>query len=97
MQKRQALLAGKGLEEKQIARDATIKELKADLKAADLRLRAIDANVKRTADLATRKAERLANPPEEAPKAKKAAPEPPPEAKPKKKKKKEEEAQPQTA
>ena len=54
-------------------------------------MRAIAANEKRTADLAAMKAERLAKPKEEAPKAKKAAPEPPPEAKTKKKKKKEEE------
>ena len=97
LQKRLALLAEKGLDEKRIARDVLVKELKADLKQTALRLRAIAANEKRTADLAAKKAERLAKPKEEAPKAKKAA-EPPPEAKPKKKKKKEgEEAQPQQA
>jgi hypothetical protein len=95
--KRQALLAEKGLDEKQIARDTQIRALKADLKAAALRLRAIEADVQRTAGLAAIKAERLANPPEETPKTKKAAPEPPPEAKAKKKKKKDEEAQPQKA
>ncbi|MCE5265796.1 MAG: hypothetical protein LLG97_19990 [Deltaproteobacteria bacterium] len=97
LQKRLALLAEKGLDEKRIARDVLVKELKADLKQTAIRLKAIAANEKRTADLAAMKAERLAQPKEEAPKAKKAA-EPPPEAKPKKKKKKEgEEAQPQQA
>jgi hypothetical protein len=89
LQKRLALLAEKGLDEKKIARDVLVKELKANLKETQVRLRAIAANVKRTEDLAAMKAERLAKPKEETPKAKKAAPEPPPEAKPKKKKKKE--------
>jgi hypothetical protein len=93
MQKRLALLAEQGMDEKMIARDVLIKELKANLKETQVRLRAIAANEKRTQDLAAMKAERLAKPKEETPKAKKAAPEPPPEAKPKKKKKKEEESQ----
>jgi hypothetical protein len=97
LQKRLALLAEKGQDEKKIARDVLVKELKAKLKETALRLRAIEANVKRTADLAAIKAERLAKPKEETPKAKKAAPEPPPEAKAKKKKKKDEEAAPQKA
>jgi hypothetical protein len=91
LQKRLALLAEKGQDEKKIARDVLVKELKANLKETQVRLRAIAANVKRTEDLAAMKAERLAKPKDETPKAKKAAPEPPPEAKPKKKKKKEEE------
>jgi len=95
LQKRLALLAEKGLDEKKIARDALLKELKAKLKETATRLRAIAANVQRTAELAAVKAERLAKPKEEAPKAKKAVPEPPPEAKAKKKKKKAEEAKPQ--
>jgi hypothetical protein len=96
LQKKLALLAEKGLDEKKIARHVLVKELKAKLKETAVRLRAIDAHVKRTADLAAMKAERLAKPKEETPKAKKAAPEPPPEAKAKKKKKKEREAQTQT-
>ena len=91
LQKRLALLAEKGLDEKKIARNVLVKQLKAKLKTTAARLRAIAANVKRTEDLAAMKAERLAKPMEEAPKAKKAAPEPPPEAKTKKKKKKVEE------
>ena len=96
LQKRLALLGEKGFDEKKIARDVGIKELKAKLKESQVRLRAIDANEKRTADLAAIKAERLAKPKEETPKAKKAE-EPPPEAKPKKKKKKAEEAEAQQA
>ena len=94
LQKRLALLGEKGFDEKKISRDAGIKELKAKIKESQVRLRAIDANDKRTAELAAIKAERLAKPKEEAPKAKKKE-EPPPEAKPKKKKKKEEGAEAQ--
>lgn len=93
LQKRLALLAEQGMDEKKIARDVLVKELKASLKETQVRLRAIAANAKQTEDLAAMKAERLAKPKEETPKAKKAAPEPPPEAKAKKKKKKEEESQ----
>lgn len=92
---RVALLSGKGIDEKKIARDILVKELKSKIRESQVRLNAIAANEKRTEELAAVKAERLATPKEEAPKAKK-APEPPPEeAKPKKKKKKEEGAQPQ--
>ena len=97
LQKLTALLAEKGQDEKQIARDAAVKALKANVKAAGVRLRAIDATEKRTAELAAIKAERLAKPKEEAPKAKPAAKEPPPEAKAKKKKKKDEESAGQKA
>ncbi|MDQ7837372.1 MAG: hypothetical protein RDU59_02635 [Thermodesulfobacteriota bacterium] len=96
LQKRLALLAEKGADKKKIARDVLVKGLKAKIKESQARLRAIDATEKRTAELATIKAERLARPKEETSKAKKVAA-PPPEAKPKKKKKKEEGAAPQQA
>jgi hypothetical protein len=96
LQKRLAFLGEKGFDEKKIAHDVLVKELKSKVKESEVRLRAIDANEKRTAGLAAVKAERLAKPKEEAPKPKKAA-EPLPEAKPKKKKKKEEGAEPQQA
>lgn len=96
LQKRLAFLGEKGFDEKKIARDVLVKELKSKIKESQVRLRAIDANEKRTAELAAIKAERSAKPKEEAPKPKKAA-EPAPEAKPKKKKKKEESAEPQQA
>ena len=97
LQKRLTILAEKGQDEKKIARDVLVKELKSKLKETAARLRAIAANVQKTADLAALKAERMAKPKEEPSKAKKAAPEPPPETKAKKKKKKEEEAKPQQA
>ncbi|MFZ5993683.1 MAG: hypothetical protein ACOYU4_01660 [Thermodesulfobacteriota bacterium] len=96
LQKRLALLAEKGADKKKIARDALVKGLKAKIRESQARLQAIDATEKRTAELAAIKAERLARPKEETPKAKKVAA-PPPEAKPKKKKKKEEGAAPQQA
>jgi len=96
LQTRLAILEEKGYDEKKIAREVGIKELKAKIKQSQVRLRAIDANEKRTAELATIKAERLAKPKEEASKAKKQE-EPPPETKPKKKKKKAEDAEPQPA
>lgn len=96
LQKRLAFLGEKGFDEKKIACDVLVKEVKAKIKESHVRLRAIDATKKRTGELAAIKAERLAKPTEEAPKSKKAAA-PPPETKPKKKKKKEENAQPQQA
>ena len=56
LQKRLALLAEKGLDEKKIARDVLVKELKANLKQTQVRLRAIAANDKRTADQGRREA-----------------------------------------
>jgi hypothetical protein len=86
LQNRLAVLAEKGTDEKMIARDVTVKELKSKLKETAARLRAIAAVDKRTEELAVTKAERLANPQRNMPKAKKVAPEAP-EVKPKKKKK----------
>lgn len=88
LQKRLALLAEKGADKKKTARDAVVKELRAKIKESQVRLRAIEATEKRTAEAVTIKAERLARPKEEVSTAKKVA-EPLPEAKPKKKKKKE--------
>jgi hypothetical protein len=93
LQRRLALLAGKGVDEKKIPRDVLVKELQSKIKESQRRLRTIAAIEKRTGELAAAKAERLAKPKEEAPRAKKGAPEPPPAAKPKKKKTKEEGAQ----
>ena len=96
LNKRLALLAGKGLDEKKIAQDVLVKSLKSKIKESQVRLKAIDAVEKRTAELAAIKTERLAKAEEEAPKAKKVE-EPPPETKPKKKKKKDEAAPAQKA
>jgi hypothetical protein len=80
LKKRLAMLADKGAQEKMIAKDALVKELKAKLKKTAMRLRAIDAIAKKTEDLAARKTERLENPQEKQPKLKKET-----EVKPKKK------------
>ncbi|MCL2669754.1 MAG: hypothetical protein FWE89_03620 [Syntrophaceae bacterium] len=93
LQKREALLKSRGADARKITGDVQIRNLKAKVKEAKLRIRAIDANEKRTTDLVAMKAERLAQ--AEAakaepltPKKKKAeAPAPAPEAKAKKKKK----------
>ena len=87
LQKRLAMLAEKGMDEKAIARDAIVKELKSKLKETAARLRAIEKIAKRTGELDAIKSERLANPQKNMPRAKKEAPEAPPETKPKKKKK----------
>lgn len=86
LQKRLAKLAEETTDEKTIARDVTVKELKSKLKETAARIRAIDAVDKRNGELAVIKAERLANPQKNMPKVKKAAPEVP-ETKAKKKKK----------
>ena len=95
LERRVALLSGKRIDEKKIARDVLVKELKSKIRESQVRLNAIAANEKRTEELAAVKAERLAMPKEEVLKAKIAPAPPPDEAKPKKKKKKEEGAQPQ--
>ena len=95
LQKREALLKSRGADDKKIAGDVQIRALKAKIKEAQQRIRAIDANEKRTIDLAAMKTERLAQAEAakaepSAPKKKKAEEPPPgPEAKAKKKKKKE--------
>jgi hypothetical protein len=86
LQARLAMLAEKGMDEKAIARDVTVKELKSKLKETAARLRAIEAAEKLSDKLGAVKAEKLANPQKNMPRVKKAA-EPEPEAKPKKKKK----------
>ena len=68
LQKRLALLGEKGFDEKKIARDVLVKELKAKIKESQVRLRAIGANEKQTAELAAIKAERLAKPKRRRPK-----------------------------
>ena len=89
LQKRQTLLGEKGLDAIKIALDIGVKELKSKIKESQVRLQAIDALKKRTAELAAIKAERLAKPKEAAPRAKKTAtPRAPAETKPTEKKKK---------
>lgn len=96
LQERLALLAEKGADETKIARDALVKKFKSKIRESRVRLQAIDAIEKQTAELARMKAERLARAKEETSKAKKVA-EPPPDVKPKKKKKKKEGTEPEQA
>ncbi len=85
LQKRLAMLADKGTQEKMIAKDVLVRELKANINKTAMRLRAIEAVAKRTEELSARKTERLEKPRKDAPKEKKGAQEKPPEPKPKKK------------
>ena len=89
LQKRQTLLEEKGFDAIKIAHDIGVRELKSKIKESQVRLQAIGAAEKLSAELAAMKAERLTKPKEEAPKAKKAAKPPAPaENKPTEKKKK---------
>lgn len=89
LQKRQTLLGEKGFDAIKIVHDIGVRELKSKIKESQVRLQAIGAAEKLSAELAAMKAERLTKPKEEAPKAKKAAkPRAPAETKPTEKKKK---------
>ena len=89
LQKRQTLLGQKGFDAIKIAHDIGVRELKSKIKESQVRLQAIGAAEKLTAELAARKVERLTKPKEVAPKAKKSAnPPAPAETKPTEKKKK---------
>jgi hypothetical protein len=89
LHKREALLVEKGFDAIRIAHDIGVRELKSKIRESQVRLQAIDALEKRTAELAAIKAERLAKPKEAAPKVKKTATPPAPaETKPTEKKKK---------
>jgi len=89
LQKRQTFLGEKGLDAIKIAHDVGVRELKSKIKESQVRLQAIGAAEKLSAELAAMKAERLTKPKEKAHKAKKAAKPPTPaEVKPAEKKKK---------
>lgn len=89
LQKRQALLGEKGFDAIKIAHDIGVRELKSKIKESQVRLLAISAAEKLSAELAAMKVERMTKPKEEAHKVKKAAKPPAPaEAKPAEKKKK---------
>jgi hypothetical protein len=80
---RLALLKTRGLDEKEIAKDPLLKNLRAKMKQANGRISAIDKKSRRTEDLARIKAEKAAQPkeqPEEKP-AEKAKGEKPAKAK----------------
>jgi hypothetical protein len=65
LKKRMDLLLSKGMESREINKDAAVKNLRANIEASNNRLRAIDANEKKTAELAKMKAEKATAPPKE--------------------------------
>ena len=85
---RLAYLNDQGMEPERINKDMLVKKLKAKVKAINVRLRAIDANDKRTEELAQIKAEKLAAPRTESKGKKKPEPVPAKSEEKKKKKKK---------
>jgi hypothetical protein len=85
---RLAFLSEKGVESGKIDKDALVKHLKANIRAMNTRLKAIDALEKKDEELAKMKAERAAAPQEDSKgMKKKKAEEKPVEGKEKKKKK----------
>jgi hypothetical protein len=87
LEDRLSSLSKKGIESPRIDKDPHVKKLRAKIRAINDRLKAIDANEKRTEALAKIKAERAAAPPKEREKGKrKKAKEAPEEGKAKKKK-----------
>ena len=62
---RLALLLSRGVESREINKDALVKKFRANIEAINNRLKAIDANEKKTAELARMKAEKAAAPPKE--------------------------------
>ncbi len=91
LKERRAYLLEKGIDAREITRDGVIRKIRARIREANLRLKAIDAIAARTEELAKMKAEKLA-----APKKEKKGKEPeaaaPEKGKEKKKKKKNEAA-----
>lgn len=89
LKNRLALLLSRGIEPREIDKDALVKKLRANIEAINNRLKTIDANEKKTAELARMKAEKAAAPPKapEAIKEERKIKEVPAEGKGKKKKK----------
>ena len=89
LEARVALLISRGIDKKRIDKDTIIKNLKANIEAVNRRLATIDANEKKTADLAAAKAAKAAAPKAEAKSAKEAKIEEAPKKEKKEKKAKE--------
>ncbi len=62
---RLAFLSEKGIESREIDKDAIVKHLQANIRAINTRLKAIDANEKKNEELAKIKAEKAAAPRED--------------------------------
>jgi hypothetical protein len=65
LKNRLALLLSKGMEAREIGKDTLVKKMRANIEAINNRLKAIDANEKKTAELAKMKAEKAATPSKE--------------------------------
>jgi hypothetical protein len=65
LKSRMALLLSKGIESREMDKDALVKKLRANIEAINKRLKAIDTSEKKTAELARMKAEKAAAPPKE--------------------------------
>jgi hypothetical protein len=87
LEARLALLISKGIEKRQIDRDTLVRKLKAHMEAINIRIAAIDANERRTAELAAAKAAKAAAPKKDAAAKEEKAAEAPKEKKEKKEKK----------
>lgn len=88
---RLSVLGEKGLEPGKIAKDAVVRKIRARIREADLRLKAIADLEKRTDDLARVKAEKMATPKEEKSKKRKGPDEAPAVSKRQQKKRKKKE------
>jgi hypothetical protein len=65
LKNRLALLSSRGIESREMDKDALVKKLRANIEAVNNRLKVIDASEKKTAELARMKAEKTAAPPKE--------------------------------
>ena len=90
LNQRLSLLADKGAEAEKIAKDTTVKKLRAKMRETDKRLRVIEGKEKKLEEMAKIKAEKLATPKKE--KKSKISEEKPADSKRQKKKKKKKES-----
>ena len=65
LKNRLALLSSRGIESREMDKDALVKKLRANIEAVNNRLKVIDASEKKTAELARMKAEKTAATPKE--------------------------------
>ncbi len=93
LNQRLSMLADKGAESEKIAKDTTVKKLRAKMRETDKRLKAIEGKEKKLEDMAKIKAEKLAAPKKEKDKKGKVSEEQTAESKRQQKKKKKKESQ----
>lgn len=91
LNQRLSLMADKGTESEKIAKDTTVRKLRAKIRETDKRLKAIEGKEKKLEEMAKTKAEKLATPKEEKDKKQKTSKDQPGESKRQQKKKKKKE------